>query len=63
MTGPAISAAMCAERSTYRADAVMVQYSLGPPDALRSFAGRRVSFNGWPVESTRCLKRSTRIVH
>jgi hypothetical protein len=47
MSGHAISAAMCAERSTYRPDAVMVsRLAGGPPDALRSFAGRRVLLNG-----------------
>src|SRR5439155_11389504 len=41
------AAAMCAERSAYRPDAVMVsRLARGPLDALRSFAGRRVSLNG-----------------
>ena len=41
------AAAMCAERLTYRPDAVMVsRLAGGPPDALRSFAERCVSLNG-----------------
>jgi protein-L-isoaspartate(D-aspartate) O-methyltransferase len=55
MSDPAISSAMCAERSTYRPDAIMIsRLAGGPPDALRSFAGRRVSPSGWSVEATRC---------
>jgi protein-L-isoaspartate(D-aspartate) O-methyltransferase len=54
-------AAMCAERSTYRPDAVMVSgLAEGPPDALGSFAGCRVSLNGDQSNPLVALKRSTR---
>jgi hypothetical protein len=42
-----VSAIQPAPTAEHRPDAVMVlRLAGGPPDALRSFAGRRVSFNG-----------------
>src|SRR6202022_2991672 len=44
---------------TYRPGAVTVsRLAGGPPDALRSFAGRRVSLNGYQSNPLVALKRS-----